>query len=84
MPTLVSIIIPTFNSEKYLEETLQSILDQTYTDIEIVVIDGGSVDNTINIIKKYDDKISYWKSEKERPTVTPLPITKEHLTTCGA
>ncbi len=50
----LSIVIPTFNSEKYLEQTLESIKDQTYSNYEVLVADGGSTDETINIIKKYD------------------------------
>lgn len=49
--TGVSVIIPTFNSSKYLEETLRSVLSQTYNDYEIIIIDGGSTDGTLNIVK---------------------------------
>ncbi|NHZ86169.1 MAG: glycosyltransferase [Planctomycetia bacterium] len=48
----VSVIIPVFNGEKYLTETLQSVLEQTYNDIEIIVVDDGSTDNTAKIIKQ--------------------------------
>jgi glycosyltransferase involved in cell wall biosynthesis len=55
----VSIITVTFNSEKYLEETLLSIFSQSYSDIESIVIDGKSTDGTLSILKKYQNKITY-------------------------
>ncbi len=62
---LVSIITPVLNGDKNLEDTIKSILDQTYTNIEYIIIDGGSSDKTTDIIKKYENKISYWVSEKD-------------------
>ena len=62
---LFTIITPSFNSGKYLEETIKSVLRQTYKNIEFIVIDGGSKDNSIDIIKKYESKISYWISEPD-------------------
>lgn len=53
----VSIIIPVYNGEKYIKECLESILKQTYKNIEIIVVDDGSIDNTKNILKSYKDKI---------------------------
>ena len=53
----VSIIIPVYNTEKYLEECVNSILNQTYQDIEIIAVDDGSTDNSPKILKKYSDKI---------------------------
>ena len=63
---LISIVTVVLNGEKYLEQTIKSITNQTYKDIEYIIIDGGSTDGTLNIIKKYEDKISYWVSEKDR------------------
>ena len=54
---LVSVVIPVYNSEKYLEECLDSILNQTYENIEIIVIDDGSEDSSLDILKKYSSKI---------------------------
>jgi len=53
----VSIIIPVYNAEKYLEECINSALNQTYQDIEIIAVDDGSTDNSPKILKKYSDKI---------------------------
>ena len=55
---LVSIILPTFNSEKYLDSCLKSITRQTYPNMEIIIIDGYSSDNTSNIIKNYEREIN--------------------------
>ncbi|MBK8396342.1 MAG: glycosyltransferase [Leptospiraceae bacterium] len=60
---LVSVIIATYNSEKYLEECILSILNQKYNEIELIIIDGKSKDKTLDIIKKYKEKINYWVSE---------------------
>lgn len=60
-----SIITVVFNGEQYLEETILSVLNQEFKDFEYIVIDGGSTDGTVDIIKKYKDKIDYWVSEKD-------------------
>jgi glycosyltransferase involved in cell wall biosynthesis len=61
----ISIVTPCFNSEKYLESTINSVLGQQYPNLEYIIIDGGSTDATIDIIKKYERDLSYWISEKD-------------------
>ena len=61
----ISIIIPNLNNGKYIEETIRSVVLQNYPDIQIIVIDGGSSDNSIEIIQNYSEWISYWVSEKD-------------------
>lgn len=63
---LVSIITVVFNGEKHLEQTMQSVLSQTYNTIEYIIIDGGSTDDTVDIIKKYAERLAYWVSEPDK------------------
>lgn len=60
-----SIVIANFNSGQMLEECLSSVFSQSYTNYEIIIADGGSTDESINIIKKNVDKLSWWCSEKD-------------------
>jgi glycosyltransferase involved in cell wall biosynthesis len=62
---LISIIVPSFNQGSFIEDTLLSIAAQSYKNYEIIVIDGGSADDSVNVIRKHADKISYWISEKD-------------------
>ena len=52
---LVSLIMTLYNHEKYLTKSIRTILDQTYTKIELIIIDDGSTDNSFNLIKQFDD-----------------------------
>lgn len=63
---LISVITVVLNGESYLEKTIQSIINQKYPNIEYIIIDGGSNDKSIDIIKKYDDCIDYWVSESDK------------------
>lgn len=60
----ISIITPTFNQAKYIERTIKSVFDQNYPNLEYIVVDGKSTDNTVEILKKYSNKIK-WISEKD-------------------
>ncbi|MBB3187197.1 glycosyltransferase family 2 protein [Microbacter margulisiae] len=62
---LVSIITIVYNGEMFIEKTINSVLEQTYKNIEYIIIDGGSTDSTVEIIKKYQDRLAYWVSEKD-------------------
>ena len=62
----ISIITPSYNQGEYIEKTIKSILSQEYPNLEYIIIDGGSTDNTIEIIKKYENDITYWVSEPDK------------------
>lgn len=63
---LISVITVVFNGEKYLEQTIQSVINSSYPNLEYIVIDGGSSDSSLDIIKKYEDCIDYWVSEPDK------------------
>lgn len=62
----ITIITPSFNQGEFIERTILSILNQDYPNLEYIICDGGSSDKTIDIIKKYEQNITWWCSEKDR------------------
>ncbi|MFA7387676.1 MAG: glycosyltransferase, partial [Thiohalobacteraceae bacterium] len=61
----ITVVIPSFNQGKYLEQTLRSVFDQNYPNLEVIVMDGGSTDASVEVIRKYADRIAYWQSERD-------------------
>lgn len=63
---LITVVTVVLNGEKHFEQTILSVINQTYDNVEYIIIDGGSTDRTLNIIQKYEHAIDYWVSEKDK------------------
>ncbi len=63
---LISVVTVVRNGEKYIEQTIQSVINQSYHNVEYIIVDGVSSDKTLEIVKKYEDKIDYWLSEPDK------------------
>jgi len=62
---LISVVVPSFNQAAFLRETLSSLVSQRYPRLEILVMDGGSTDGSVDIIREYESHLAYWRSEKD-------------------
>lgn len=76
----ISVIMPSFNAKKTIEQAISSVVNQTYNNVELIIIDGGSQDGTVDILKKYEDKIAYWVSEPDNGIYNAANKALDHAT----
>jgi len=80
MKPKISIVTPSFNQGRFLEETILSVLNQRYPNLEYIVIDGGSTDESVDIIRRYENRLTYWISEKDNGQVPAINKGLEQAT----
>ncbi|WP_310428144.1 glycosyltransferase family 2 protein [Chamaesiphon sp. VAR_48_metabat_135_sub] len=76
----ISIVTPSYNQGQFIEETIRSVLLQSYPNLEYIVIDGGSTDNSVEIIKKYQEHLAFWSSEPDRGQTDAINNGYQHCT----
>lgn len=62
----ITVVTPSYNQGRFLDQTIRSVLDQNYPDLEFIICDGGSTDNSIEVIKRYESKLAWWSSGKDK------------------
>ena len=73
----ISIVTPSFNQGQFIEETIRSVLLQCYPNLEYIIIDGGSIDESVDIIRRYEHRLAYWVSEPDRCQVHAINNSNE-------
>jgi len=76
----ISVITVVLNGVTTIEQTIRSVLTQDYANLEYIIIDGGSTDGTLDIVKKYDSSLSFWVSEKDRGIYSAMNKGLQHAT----
>src|SRR3990172_5832734 len=74
----ISVVVPSFNQGKYLGETLESIFRQAYPRLEVVAIDGGSTDDSLEVLKRFSTRLAYWESGPDKGQANAINIGAAH------